>query len=342
MKKYMILFLGIAFLFSSLTVEARTFRKVGSSAAQFLKIGVGSRALAMSNAFAGVSNDASTLYWNPAGIANVRQIAWTASYTNWIADIAHQFTGVVVPLGPSSSIGFSATFVSMDQEEITTEAQPQGTGFFWDASDLAVAVSYARWMTDRFAIGITAKYVSQKIWNESAATFAFDIGTYLHTRYKGIVIGMCFSNFGGSLQLAGRDLIREYDHNPNNSLNVGVETRLNTEPWPLPVNFRVGFAMDVVGHADNFIHSTDNRFTFAMDGNHPNDDSEKLNFGIEYGWKETIFARFGYGLGYDLANFTYGGGLKFKISGSNFLFDYALAPYQELGNIHYFTIGLSF
>ncbi|MCU0643474.1 MAG: PorV/PorQ family protein [bacterium] len=342
MKKHIILLLGIVLLCSSFNLEAQTFRKVGSSAAQFLKIGVGSRALAMSSAFAGVSNDANALYWNPAGIANIRQISWTASHTNWIADIAHQFTGLIVPLGLSSSIGFSATFVSMDQEEITTEASPQGTGFFWDATDLAVAVSYARWMTDRFAIGITAKYVSQKIWNESASTVAFDIGTYLNTHFKGIVIGMCFSNFGGSLQLAGRDLFREYDFNPNNSLNVGVDTRLHTEPWPLPVNFRVGVAMDVIGQAENFIQSADNRFTLAVDGNHPNDDSEKLNFGMEYGWKETIFARFGYGVGYDLANVTYGGGLKFKVSGANFLLDYALAPYQEFGNIHYFTIGLNF
>lgn len=341
MKKYLSL-LGILLFMTSYQLEAQTFRKVGSSAAQFLKIGVGSRPLAMSSAYAGVANDASALYWNPAGIASVRQLAWTASHTKWIADVTHQFTGLVVPIGNSSSLGFSATFISMDQEEITTEANPQGTGFFWDATDLAVAISYARWMTDRFAIGVTAKYVSQKIWNESAATIAFDVGTYLHTHFKGIVIGMCFSNFGGSLQLAGRDLIREYDYNPNNSLNVGVETRLHTEPWPLPVNFRVGIAMDVIGQDDNFIRSADNRLTIATDGTHPNDDSEKLNFGLEYGWKETVFARAGYGVGYDLAEFSYGGGLKFKVSGASFLFDYALAPYQKLGTIHYFTIGLNF
>jgi hypothetical protein len=197
-------------------------------------------------------------------------------------------------------------------------------------------------MTNRFAIGMTAKFVSQKIWNETASTFAIDIGTYLNTQYKGIVIGMCFSNFGGNLQLAGRDLIREYDYNPNNSLNDGVDTRLHTEPWPLPVNFRVGIAMDVMGQADNLIAARDSRMTIAVDGNHPNDDSEKLNFGIEYGWKETFFARFGYGLGYDLAAFSYGGGLKFQVGRTDWMFDYALAPFQKLGTIHYFTVGLDF
>ncbi len=322
--------------------NAQTFRKVGTSAAQFLKIGVGARALALGGTFAGIADDANALYWNPAGIVHVKDINWTGTHTNWIADVTHQFTGLVVPIGNSSSLGFSATFITMDEVEITTEAEPRGTGYFWDASDISVGLSYARWMTDRIAVGVTAKYVSQKIWNESASTFAIDVGTYLNTGYKGIVIGMCFANFGGNLQLAGRDLIREYDYSPNNSLNTGVDTRLHTQPWPLPVNFRVGIAMEIMGAGDMLVSSDDNRFTLAVDGNHPNDDSEKLNFGVEYSWKEILFTRIGYGLGYDLAQFSYGAGLKFNVNNANFSFDYALAPFQEIGNIHYFTIGLIF
>lgn len=342
MKKIIIGFVIIIFLISATMCFGQTFRKVGTSAAQFLKIGVGARSLALSSAFGAIANDASTIYWNPAGMVTLQKISWTGSYANWIADISHQFSGLVIPLKGGSAFGMSATFTSMGEEEITSEIAPRGTGFFWDASDVAVGLSYARWMTDRFALGITVKYVSQKIWNESASTFAVDMGTYLRTKFKGIVIGMCFSNFGGSLQLKGRDLIREYDPNPANTLNANVDTRLHTEPWPLPVNFRVGVAIDLIGNDDNLIILPDNRMTIAVDGNHPNDDTEKLNFGWEYAWKETFFARIGYGLGYDLAKYTYGGGLKFKVGNSNFIFDYALAPFNDLGNIHYFTVGLDF
>lgn len=341
MKKA-VTFIIISLLCLSTLSFGRTFRKVGTSAAQFLKIGVGARALALGGANGAVANDANSIYWNPAGMVMLEKVTWTGSHTNWLVDVSHQFTGLVLPFGDGSAIGFGAVFTSMDEEEITTETAPQGTGFFWDASDIAVSLSYARWMSNRFSIGVNLKYVSQKIWNESASTFAIDVGTYLRTGYKGIVIGMCFSNFGGSLQLKGRDLIREYDPNPRNTLNADVDTRLHTEPWPLPVNFRVGVAMDIVGAGDNVITSNDSRCTFAIDGNHPNDDSEKLNFGLEYSWKETLFARFGYGVGYDLANFSYGGGLKFKISESNFYFDYALAPLHDFGNIHFFTVGFDF
>ncbi len=342
MKKTTVFIIIMALATASISWD-QTFRKTGSSAAQFLKIGVGARAVGLAGAFGAVANDATALYWNPAGIVNLTKISWTGSHADWIADIAHQFSGLVVPLGSgSSAIGLSATFTNMGEEQITTELAPQGTGYFWDASDVAVGLSYARWMTDRFALGMTAKYVSQKIWHETAATFAIDVGTYLRTKYKGIVIGMCFSNFGGSMQLQGRDLIREYDPNPNNLLNSAIDTRLHTEPWPLPVNFRVAVAMDVIGNGNNLVRSADSRMTLAVDGMHPNDDSEKLNFGMEYSWKETLFARFGYGVGYDVINSSYGLGLNFKIGSSIIKFDYALAPFHNLGDVHFFTVGMDF
>jgi len=318
------------------------FRKVGTAAAQFLKIGVGARALAVGGAYGAVANDATTIYWNPAGMVNLRHIAWTGSYTRWFADITHQYTALVVPWGGGAALGLSAVFTSMDEEEITTETAPRGTGYYWDAHDLAVGLSYARWMTDRFALGVTVKYVAQRIWNESASTFAVDVGTYLYTGYKGLTIGMCFANFGGSLQLEGRDLIRPYDPNPASTLNSSVDARLHTQPWSLPVLFRVGVAMDVIGKGDRLLPSQGNRLTVAVDGNHPNDDSEKLNFGVEYAWRESAFVRIGYGSGYDLAGFAYGGGIRIAVSGAVLRCDYALAPYGELDLVHHLTVGVEF
>ena len=45
-------------------------QRAGITTAQFLKIGVGARASAMGEAFTAVANDASALYWNPAGLAH--------------------------------------------------------------------------------------------------------------------------------------------------------------------------------------------------------------------------------------------------------------------------------
>ena len=103
----------LIFVIISVTVSfGQTFRKVGTSAAQFLKIGVGARAVALAGAFGAIASDASTIYWNPAGMATLDNISWTGSHTNWFADISHQYTGLVVPTGNNASIGFSAIFTS--------------------------------------------------------------------------------------------------------------------------------------------------------------------------------------------------------------------------------------
>jgi len=39
-----------------------------------------------------------------------------------------------------------------------------------------IGLSYARRLTEDFRVGVTVKYVEQRIWNESAVGVAFDVG----------------------------------------------------------------------------------------------------------------------------------------------------------------------
>lgn len=317
--------------------------KAGTAAAQFLKIGVGARAQALGGAFVAMKNDVTNLYWNPAGIAEIDQISWIGTHTRWFADITHQFTGLVIPVGSSSALGFSATLVTMDEEEITTIDQPKGTGLFWDARDVAVGISYARKITDRFSIGFTGKYIHQKIYNETASTVALDVGSNLDTGFKGIHIGMSFTNFGGDMKLSGRDLIRAYDPNPANSRNDDVDVRLHTEPWPLPVNFRVGIAMEVMGsNGDNMFRSKNHALMLAIDANHPNDAAENMRVGVEYQLYGLFSARGGYIFNEDLAQLTFGLGMNVELRNTAFSFDYAMASYGELDYVNYLTFGFHF
>lgn len=340
--KRIYLVLMIVFLATQLTAAEET-TKAGTAAAQFLKIGVGARAQALGGAFVGITGDVNAIYWNPANIAAVDQVSWTGTHTRWFADITHQFTALVIPMGDVSALGFSATLVSMDDEEITTIEEPTGTGLFWSAQDIAVGISYARKITDRFSIGVTGKYVYQQLHNETASTVALDVGSSLYTGFKGITIGMSFTNFGGDLKLSGRDLIRAYDPNPANSRNDDVDTRLHTEPWPLPVNFRVGIVMEIVGtNEDNFFNSNNHRVLLAMDANHPNDAAENLRGGLEYELYKMFSLRGGYVLNEGLVDFTFGMGLNVNIGRTAFLFNYALASYGDLENVNYLTFGLEF
>ena len=53
----------------TMMTTASTAGGVGTTGAQFLKIGTGARPVAMGYAFSAVADDLNALYWNPAGLA---------------------------------------------------------------------------------------------------------------------------------------------------------------------------------------------------------------------------------------------------------------------------------
>lgn len=318
------------------------FSKVGTTSAQFLKIGVGARAMGLGGSFTALANDVTSLYWNPAGITNINNFSFAVSHSEWFAEISHDFAGVVLPLSTSDIIALNVIALNTDEQEVTTVIQPEGTGVFYDVSDLTIGLSYARALTDRFSVGLTVKYIQQNLYNESANTFAVDIGTTLHTGFHDLIIAMSLTNFGGNMKLEGRDLITI--SNPNNQTSGGYnpDARLKTEPWPLPLMFRVGIAMDLIGGSDPFIDSEMNRFTMAIDGVHPNDNTEKVNIGGEYAWNETVFARLGYKINYDVEKWTFGVGVKVNFGSQQAGFDYALVDFGDLGKVSQFSLQVSF
>jgi hypothetical protein len=324
-------------------MQAGDFSKVGTSAAQFLKIGAGSRGAAMGDAFVAVATGVDALAWNPSGIAGTGSVAVAASHAKWFADISHNFAGLVVPLGDDQALGLSVIQLGAPEQEVTTIDKPDGAGVYYDVSDLALGLTYARRLTNRFSVGVTAKYIQQTAFNESANAFAVDIGTTLETGFHGLVIGMSLANFGSNMRLEGRDLLSV--SNPSAAIAAGAygpNSHLTTEEWPLPLYFRIGVAMDVVGGRDPFVVSDQHRVTIALAGDHPNDNVERGSVGAEYGWSETLFLRAGYKINYDVEKWTFGAGVAVAPGEQKVTFDFALVDYGDLGKTSRFTVGVQF
>lgn len=320
---------------------SQTQNKAGTAAAQFLNIGVGARQVAMAGATSGLVDDASSMYWNPSGLVGVPSFSLFATHTDWFADLRHQYFAVVLPVSDDHRIGVSATILAMGDMEITTELQPQGTGAFFSANDVAVGITYAARLVNFFSFGATVKYINQTIYNESATGFALDMGTTLNTGWNGVTIGMAFTNFGTTMQLSGRDLQRTYDPNPNNATNVGVASNLATEAWEMPINFRVGIGWELVGSSDAMFSNDTHGLRLAIDGNHANDAPENAAVGLEYSFANVLALRGGYHLNDDVRRWSYGIGLQWDNPGSfSAGFDYAMMDLVRLGSVHIFSLSV--
>ncbi|MHB9013894.1 MAG: PorV/PorQ family protein, partial [Ignavibacteriaceae bacterium] len=293
----------------------------GTTAAQFLKIEVGAKSIGMGGAFVSVANDASALYWNPAGIARLQNNNAMFSHTFWLAGTNHDFAGVILKLSDQQAIGFSYTSLTVGDMAVRTEMFPDGTGEYFNAADFSIGLSYGLNLTDMFSIGFTGKYVGERIWHMSASAMAFDVGILYTTPVRGLNLGMSISNIGSKIHYTGRDNFINYSFDPNqhgNSSNIFASIQMDS--WNLPMIFRVGLSM-------KFIDNDMNKLTMSVDANYPNDYNEYLNLGCEYGFMKRFFLRVGYKSLFKLNSeegLTAGIGFVYYITDENILrFDYS-------------------
>jgi hypothetical protein len=223
----------------------------------------------------------------------------------------------------------------MDKMEVTTEDQPNGTGDLFDAADLMVGLTYARKLTDNFSVGVTAKYVNQRIWNETASGWAFDVGTQYRIGFRDLTLAMSLTNFGPDMSYDGRDLDFKYDKYATVPGSRLTPSRLAPEEYPLPLHFQVGLAMTAV-------KSDDFTLLLAVDVAHPNDNAERLNTGAEIAFLDYFRLRGGYRFGYDQESSTFGGGVAIPVGDARLIFDYAYAVYSLLPSVNRFTVAMTF
>lgn len=317
--------------------------KSGTSAATFLEIQVGAAAVAMGGAYVSRANDATGLYWNAAGIAHLTRNEVVLSHTAWIADTKFEYAAFVMPLGGSAGLlGLSLTSLSMEDMMVRTVEKPEGTGEFFGANDLALGVTYARQLTDRFAIGFTGKYIQQSIWHESAYAIAADFGTTFKTDlFGGLVIGASLSNFGTSMQLSGRDT-RQFERvDPTiTGSNDRIPYNVELDSWSLPLAFQLGVSTDVARTADL-------RWTVAADATHPSDNYESMNIGSEFSYRECLFLRGGYHalfLDESEGGLSLGAGIAIPtgFTTGSVRADYAFRDMGRLLGVHVFSLAIQF
>lgn len=262
--------------------------KRGTTAAPFLEIGVGPRAVAVGESFAAIANDASALYWNPAGIAHLLGAEAMFSHTLWFADVSLSYAAAAFNLGDFGCVGAYFYVMNSGEMRVTTEERPEGNGETFHVQDFTIGISYARKLTDRVNIGGTCKFIQSTLWRLTASTLAVDGGLQFDTPLEGVSLGLSISNFGGEMTYEGTNLSVRYD--PDLRVignNDGVIADLHAKGWNLPLLFRFGLGYHLVV-------ADDHSLTLTSDVLYPNNNSNFVNIGGEYGFMDKVFLRGGF------------------------------------------------
>jgi hypothetical protein len=298
-------------------------QRAGISTAQFLKIGVGSRATAMGDAFVAVANDVSSLYWNPAGLVLSNKNEIMFSHNNWIVDIGHEFFGTSYHLSQNDAIGIALSSLHMEDMAVTTEVNPFGTGEYFSFSDFAISATYSRKMTDQFSFGATVRYFEETLDKLKMRGILVDLGTYYWTGLGSTRFAVTITNFGNELAPDGKIKL------------FGGREKTQWQSFSPPTMFRIGFALEPYQNLEH-------RITTSIQLNHPNDNSENVSTGLEYAWHEMFFIRGGYKINVDEQDLSFGVGFNIDLDIAEFTMDYSFANFERLGSAHRFSIILGF
>ncbi len=338
MRKERLIFLVL--LFMALPGLCWGQAKVGTAGVQFLKVGVSARAMAMAEAFIGVADDASALYYNPGGLLQLQKPDHIFTHIAYPAGVQFEYIGTAWPVPRlQAAVGLQVTYLHTDAMDETTPEMPYGTGRTFTASDLAAGVSYSQRLTNKFSVGGTFKLIEERLADEKATGLAFDVGTFYNTGWKSVVISMAITNFGPDMNFVD-------------------------SPFPMPINFKFGGSIRALQRDPHSV-------IVAVEGWHPNDNLEQFNLGVEYGYADMAFLRLGKKINgakryswdeyladndkdpfieYPIINedgaistdgLCLGGGLKIKLPTLALRLDYAFTNVDKLGSNHFFTLGLN-
>ena len=300
MKK--ILFLVTA---SYILMNGISYSQTGQTGLAFLKHGISGRALGMGEAYSAIATDPSATYYNPAALAISKNAQILLMHKEWIEDTKTEFIGASVP-ADRFSFGFSLN--ATGTADIQVRTQPGDALSTFSSHDVAIGFSAAYQIDTSIYIGVTGKYLYEKIFVEDASGYAIDLGGLYRTPW----------NFDIALVIA----------------NLGSMNKLLYESIKLPTTVRGGIAYQLG------VENIDSKLTFASDVvTYTRENKTHLHLGTELSYKNMLALRFGFQIGYEAKNISAGFGIHYGVM----QLDYAYVPFRyDLGSTHSVSLGFEF
>jgi hypothetical protein len=296
-----ILFFAALFLCPLYETEARG----SSNAAAFLEIDSGARAAGMGGAFTAVADDASSIFYNPAGPALARDREIMLSHSQWLEGLWHDQAAYLQPVSDKLSIFTGAAALSgtpLEKYDIAGNRTGRFTAF-----DGAFGVGTAMVFGGGFYGGVNFKAVCQRVDNIKAFAYAGDLGFLKN--YKTLRLGAVVQN-------------------------AGTQMKLDREGFDLPLTYRGGAAFRALGKfwlSGEVIKIEKAAAVFAAGAegelNLTRSEAGYLRIGYKGGRSENTGSGISCGAGFK--------------SGPLYA-DYAFSPFGGLGDTHRVTLGFKF
>ena len=298
-----------AFLACSLLIQAQEFKKTATAGFVFLEIPVSARSAALGDASIALSDlNSDAVFSNPAALGFInKQNLLSVSYSPWIAEIKN-YAASYSYSSPAGVFGIGVVYMDYGTMDRVIHHNYVTSGTF-SASDLAIGLSYSKMLTDRFAFGITGKFVKETIDVYNATNFLLDGGVLYYTGLASLRIAAAIQNFG-------------------------VDSKFEDKKFVMPSVFKMGLAAEVYGS-----FTSDYRVTAIAEALHPRDGDERLVLGLETSWKNIVTLRGGYKFFYDEDTYNFGVGINPDFSYPVNV-DFSYSNYGRLGNIVRFTLQL--
>jgi hypothetical protein len=298
MKSYILLF-----VFCAGTAYAQN-DGAGNTGLSFLKMGITSRAISLGEAVVSSSDDASATHYNPASLLLGSRTNILFMHNEQILGIRSEYLAAKVKL---EKLAFGLSIYNTSISDIEVREIPGEPLDKFTAQNFALGISAAYKINEMLHVGVTTKFLYEKIYIDNASGFAVDFGGYYSI--ERLSIGAVIANLGSM-------------------------SKLRSESSTLPSSLRLGgsYLID--------IDKLNGALRVGADGFKVFDGGKfHINGGAEFIYKEFLSIRAGYQTGYENKNFTTGLGIKYKAMS----LDYAFVPYMySLGSSHTVTLAASF
>ncbi len=286
------------------------YQRPGSVDGEFLVIDINPKAAAMGGAYISVTKNAEAVYYNPASIVYIPNMAISAAHTKWFAGLNMEFASAVLNAQSYGSFGLIFTGLMTDEMQVRTPLQPDGTGETFYAGYYRFGLAYARKLTNHVSFGGSVNYIYGSLYKDfSASAISVDISALYVTGFHGFKFGMMIADFGSRMKYIN-------------------------EAYPLPTNFQFGASINAWKTND---------LTLLVSGRavKPNVGKPVGSLGLELNIMNYVFLRGGYQVNNDVQTISFGAGLSWKILNQKFDFDYSYSDFSLLGAAHRFGLNIS-